>query len=112
MTHVPADSTLDRAIALLDRLVAFDTESSRSNLPLIDFVEDYLLGLGARFTRIPNAEGDKAALFATFGPDVDGGVVLSGHTDVVPVTGPEMDARRPSCCAATATGFTDAAPAT
>ena len=87
MTHIPADSTLDRAIALLDRLVAFDTESSRSNLPLIDFVEDYLLGLGARFTRIPNAEGDKAALFATFGPDVDGGVVLSGHTDVVPVTG-------------------------
>jgi len=87
MTHIPADSTLDRAIALLDRLVGFDTESSRSNLPLIDFVEDYLLGLGARFTRIPNAEGDKAALFATFGPDVDGGVVLSGHTDVVPVTG-------------------------
>ena len=38
MTHSPADSTLDRAIALLDRLVAFDTESSRSNLPLIDFV--------------------------------------------------------------------------
>jgi len=87
MTHSPADSTLDRAIALLDRLVAFDTESSRSNLPLIDFVEDYLLGLGARFTRIPNAEGDKAALFVTIGPDVDGGIVLSGHTDVVPVTG-------------------------
>ena len=87
MTHIPADSTLDRAIALLDRLVAFDTESSRSNLPLVDFVEDYLLGLGARFTRIPNPEGDKAALFITFGPDIDGGVVLSGHTDVVPVEG-------------------------
>ena len=87
----PADSTLDRAIALLDRLVAFDTESSRSNLPLIDFVEDYLLGLGARFTRIPNADGDKAALFVTFGPDIDGGVLLSGHTDVVPVDGPAMD---------------------
>ncbi|WP_374546725.1 acetylornithine deacetylase [Rhodoblastus sp.] len=87
MTHNPADSTLERAIALLDRLVAFDTESSRSNLPLIDFVEDYLLGLGARFARIPNAEGDKAALFVTFGPNADGGVVLSGHTDVVPVTG-------------------------
>jgi acetylornithine deacetylase len=87
MTHQPVDPTLDRAIALLDRLVGFDTESSRSNLPLIDFVENYLLGLGARFTRIPNAEGDKAALFATFGPDADGGVVLSGHTDVVPVAG-------------------------
>ncbi|MCW2272490.1 acetylornithine deacetylase [Rhodoblastus acidophilus] len=80
-----ADPALDRAIALLDRLVSFDTESARSNLALIDFVEDYLLSLGARFTRIPNAAGDKAALFATFGPDADGGVVLSGHTDVVPV---------------------------
>ncbi len=87
MTHQPVDSTLERAIALLDRLVGFDTESTRSNLALIDFVEDYLLGFGARFTRIPNAAGDKAALFATFGPDEDGGVVLSGHTDVVPVTG-------------------------
>jgi acetylornithine deacetylase len=72
---------------LLERLVGFDTESSRSNLALIDFVEDYLLGLGARFTRIPNQAGDKAALFITFGPDIDGGVVLSGHTDVVPVKG-------------------------
>ncbi|PPQ40329.1 acetylornithine deacetylase [Rhodoblastus acidophilus] len=80
-----ADPTLDRAIALLDRLVGFDTESARSNLALIDFVEDYLLGLGARFTRIPSAEGDKAALFVSFGPEGDGGVLLSGHTDVVPV---------------------------
>ncbi|WP_294538487.1 acetylornithine deacetylase [uncultured Rhodoblastus sp.] len=87
MKHQPADSTLDRAIALLDRLVAFDTESSLSNLPLIDFVEDYLIGLGARCVRIPNAKGDKAALFVTFGPDIDGGVLLSGHTDVVPVVG-------------------------
>jgi acetylornithine deacetylase len=87
MIHQHVDSTLERAIALLDRLVGFDTESSRSNLALIDFVEDYLLGLGVRFTRIPNATGDKAALFATFGPDDDGGIVLSGHTDVVPVTG-------------------------
>ncbi len=87
MNHHSAEPTLDRAIALLDRLVAFDTESSLSNLPLIDFVEDYLLGLGARFTRIPNPAGDKAALFVTFGPDVDGGILLSGHTDVVPVVG-------------------------
>ncbi|WP_298353194.1 acetylornithine deacetylase [Rhodoblastus sp.] len=87
MTFDAADSTLERAIALLGRLVAFDTESSRSNLELIDFVEDYLLGLGAGVVRVPNAEGDKAALFATFGPATDGGVVLSGHTDVVPVAG-------------------------
>ncbi|MCI4679352.1 acetylornithine deacetylase [Rhodoblastus acidophilus] len=84
MTHDPA---LDRAIALLDRLVSFDTESSRSNLGLINFVEDYLLALGASVIRVPNAPGDKAALFATFGPATDGGVVLSGHTDVVPVAG-------------------------
>ena len=87
MTFDAADSTLERAIALLGRLIAFDTESSRSNLELIDFVEDYLLGLGARVVRVPNVEGDKAALFATFGPAIDGGVVLSGHTDVVPVAG-------------------------
>ena len=87
MSHQPADPALDRTIALLDRLVGFDTESDKSNLALIDFVEDYLLGLGARFVRIPSAAGDKAALFVTFGPDEDGGVLLSGHTDVVPVAG-------------------------
>jgi acetylornithine deacetylase len=76
-------STLD----LLARLVAFDTESSRSNLALIDSVCAYLDGWGVSHVRIPNAEGDKAAIFATIGPMVDGGVVLSGHTDVVPVTG-------------------------
>ena len=85
MTPAFAEPALDRAIALLDRLVSFDTESARSNLALIDFVEDYLLALGARFTRVPNAAGDKAALFVTFGPEGDGGVLLSGHTDVVPV---------------------------
>ena len=75
------------AIALLAELVGFDTESSRSNLPLIERVEAYLRDLDVRFTRVPNAAGDKAALFATVGPPVDGGVILSGHTDVVPVKG-------------------------
>lgn len=79
----PRPATLD----LLARLVAFDTESSRSNLALIDWVEDYLAGLGVTPLRVPNAAGDKAALFATIGPAIDGGIVLSGHTDVVPVTG-------------------------
>src|SRR5918997_4639926 len=72
---------------LLDRLVSFDTESSKSNLPLIDFVEDYLKAWGVPVVRVPNAEGDKAALFVTIGPADRGGVVLSGHTDVVPVAG-------------------------
>jgi len=79
--------TLDAAIEMTSRLVAFDTESSKSNLALIQAVEDYLRELGARFWRIPNAAGDKASLFATFGPAVEGGVLLSGHTDVVPVAG-------------------------
>jgi acetylornithine deacetylase len=79
--------TTAEAIRLLERLVAFDSVSDVSNLPLIDFVEDYLRGHGVPTRRAPNAAGDKAALLATIGPMVDGGVVLSGHTDVVPVTG-------------------------
>ncbi|WP_188612782.1 acetylornithine deacetylase [Chelatococcus reniformis] len=74
-------------LAMLERLVAFPTESTTSNLALIDFVEDYLRAWGVPATRIPNAAGDKAALFATVGPAGDGGIVLSGHTDVVPVAG-------------------------
>ena len=78
---------LESAIWLLDRLVAFDTESSKSNLDLIACVEDYLHALDVPHVKVPNAAGDKAAIFATIGPMVDGGVVLSGHTDVVPVEG-------------------------
>lgn len=78
---------LEDAIDMLSRLVAFDTVSSKSNLPLIDFVEAYLREQDVRFVRAPNAAGDKAALFVTIGPDADGGVLLSGHTDVVPVAG-------------------------
>ena len=78
-----------RAKAILARLVAVDSVSDRSNLPAIDYVEAYLAGLGAPTWRAPNAAGDKAALMTTIGPPVDGGVVLSGHTDVVPVEGQE-----------------------
>ncbi|MDP3254772.1 MAG: acetylornithine deacetylase [Bosea sp. (in: a-proteobacteria)] len=72
---------------MLARLVAFDTVSHKSNLELIAFVEDYLAGWGVSSIRIPNATGDKAALFATIGPQGQGGILLSGHTDVVPVEG-------------------------
>jgi acetylornithine deacetylase len=82
-----ASSRLDTAIAELRDLVAFDTTSRNSNLPLIDHVEAKLAALGAVCERIPNADGTKANLHARFGPAVDGGVVLSGHTDVVPVDG-------------------------
>jgi acetylornithine deacetylase len=74
-------------LEMLAKLVAFDTESSKSNLPLIDFVQNYLEGWNVPHLRVPNAEGNKAAIYATLGPRDRGGVVLSGHTDVVPVAG-------------------------
>jgi acetylornithine deacetylase len=67
--------------------VSFDTESSKSNRALIDFVEAYLREQGVAFVRATNETGDKAALFITIGSQTDGGVLLSGHTDVVPVAG-------------------------
>ena len=71
---------------ILAKLVAFDTTSRNSNLPLIEWVEAYLSGFGVAHLRVDYAEG-KTNLFATIGPDVAGGIVLSGHTDVVPVDG-------------------------
>ncbi|MBH3311797.1 acetylornithine deacetylase [Pseudomonas mosselii] len=73
--------------ALLERLVGFATVSRDSNLELIAFIRDYLAGLGVASELFHNEEGTKANLFATIGPDDRGGVVLSGHTDVVPVEG-------------------------
>ncbi|SNR61106.1 acetylornithine deacetylase [Puniceibacterium sediminis] len=72
---------------LLDKLVSFPTVSRDSNLPLIDWVEEYLAGHGITAHRHYDETGEKAALFAHVGPDVAGGLVLSGHTDVVPVDG-------------------------
>jgi len=74
-------------LEMLEKLVSFDTESAKSNLPLIDFVEGYLTSWDVPFVRVPNEAGDKAAIYATIGPQDRGGVVLSGHTDVVPVAG-------------------------
>lgn len=72
---------------MIEKLVSFDTVSSKSNMPLIDFVRDYLGGLGIEARIVPNEDGTKANLYATVGPSCEGGVVLSGHTDVVPVEG-------------------------
>jgi acetylornithine deacetylase len=76
---------------LIERLIGFDTTSAKSNLALIDFAQDYLEGHGARCRRTTNPEGTKANLFASLGPDAPGGVVLSGHSDVVPVDGQPWD---------------------
>ena len=72
---------------ILDRLVGFPTVSRESNLDLVDWVEEYLAGHGVAARRVYDATGRKAALYANVGPEVEGGVVLSGHTDVVPVDG-------------------------
>lgn len=72
---------------LIGRLVSFPTVSSESNLDLIDWVADYLAGHGIESHRVFSDDGRKANLYATIGPMVEGGVVLSGHTDVVPVEG-------------------------
>ena len=66
-------------------LVAFPTVSADSNLELIDYVANYLNGFGARVEIQKDLSGKKANIFATIGPETAGGVVLSGHTDVVPV---------------------------
>ena len=73
--------------AIMARLVEFPTVSRDSNLDLVEWVEDYLAGHGIAAHRHPDETGQKAALFAHVGPQVAGGVVLSGHTDVVPVDG-------------------------
>ena len=78
---------LATARSILETLVGFDTTSRGSNLALIEWVEDYLAQHGVASERVANEDGQKANLFATCGPAVAGGVILSGHTDVVPVDG-------------------------
>ncbi len=72
---------------ILHTLVGFDTVSRHSNLALIEWVENYLQDLGATCARVNSADGKKANFYATLGPMEPGGLVLSGHTDVVPVDG-------------------------
>jgi acetylornithine deacetylase len=80
-------ATLADVRAMIERLVAFDTVSRNSNLDLIDFVSGWLTRNGIPSRLVRSDDGGKANLLATIGPQVAGGVVLSGHTDVVPVEG-------------------------
>jgi acetylornithine deacetylase len=75
------------SLEILRSLVALPTVSRESNLELVDWVRNYLADLHIDSHLVPNAEGTKANLFATVGPSTSGGLVLSGHTDVVPVDG-------------------------
>ena len=81
------DNPLPAARDILARLIAFDTTSRNSNLELIAWVEDYLEQHGVASTRVVNDDASKANLYATVGPMREGGIILSGHSDVVPVDG-------------------------
>ena len=74
------------SIQILEKLISFDTVSSNSNLEIISYCEKILKDAGAEITLIKNTEKTKANLFATIGPVDEPGIILSGHTDVVPVT--------------------------
>ncbi|WP_029002397.1 acetylornithine deacetylase [Azorhizobium doebereinerae] len=80
---MPNPQTLD----WLARLISFDTTSRNSNLPLIEAVEEFLTAEGIFFERVENTEEKKASLITTIGPRDVPGIVLSGHTDTVPVDG-------------------------
>jgi acetylornithine deacetylase len=76
---------------MIERLIAFKTVSRDSNLGLIEYARDYLLGFGATTRLTYDPSGKKANLFATLGDMGNNGLVLSGHTDVVPIDGQDWD---------------------
>jgi len=82
-----AQPSLAPALDILERLVAFDTRSSESNLPLIEDVRGVLRGHGIEASMVYDASRTKANLYATIGPQDRRGLCLSGHTDVVPAGG-------------------------
>ncbi|MCF6367306.1 acetylornithine deacetylase [Rhizobium halophilum] len=75
------------AFEILSRLIGFRTISLQSNLALLDYVESLLVPAGITVRRFSHPDGSRANLWATAGPEIDGGIVLSGHSDVVPVAG-------------------------
>ena len=74
-------------IEMLDKLISFDTVSRNSNLPIIEFIKDYLHSFGVESHLVHNSDKTKSNLYANVGPSEVGGVILSGHTDVVPIDG-------------------------
>ncbi|WP_282135578.1 acetylornithine deacetylase [Seonamhaeicola maritimus] len=72
---------------MLEKLVSFPVLGGESNLEIIHWIKDYIESFGISTTLVPNKENTKASLHCRIGPAVDGGVILSGHTDVVPVKG-------------------------
>ena len=78
---------MDTVFDTLDHLIGFNTVSSKSNLDLISYLEAFCTNLGAETQRIYGKTQEKCGLIAHFGPHVEGGIILSGHTDVVPTEG-------------------------
>lgn len=74
---------------ILTKLVSFPVFGGESNLSIIHWIKEYIESHGVEVNLVPNEEGNKASLHCRIGPEVDGGVILSGHTDVVPVEGQE-----------------------
>ena len=81
----------EKACQMIAKLVAFNTVSDRSNRAMIDWMRDHLKMAGVPTRIFPDATGEKANLLARFGPDRPGGIVLSGHSDVVPVEGQDWE---------------------
>lgn len=93
-TSIPSAGLLQpsqQVVTMLEKLVAFPTVSRDSNLGLIEWVRDYLAGFGVKSRLIYDGTGQKANLFATLGEGRKPGLILSGHTDVVPVDGQAWD---------------------
>jgi len=80
-------NTLDKTIEILSQLVSFDSISGKPTTAIAGYLENYLSELGIEAQLSYDDAGERANVFATIGPKIDGGVVLSGHTDVVPVAG-------------------------
>ena len=79
--------TLENVVKILERLVGFESVSGRPTHDIVGYIQEYLAGYGIESTLIYGTSKERANLFATIGPQIDGGVVLNGHTDVVPVEG-------------------------
>lgn len=80
-------TTMTSTRAILEKLIQFDTTSRLPNRELIDYIREVLSEHGIASTLIPNTDGSKANLYSTIGPENQSGVMLSGHTDVVPIEG-------------------------
>ena len=88
---------MNQTVDILDDLIGFASVSRDPNRMLIDYVADKLAGYGVDQVIIPDESGKKANLYALTGPKIDGGVMLSGHTDVVPIDGQDWTKPPFSC---------------